>query len=517
MLLQRNSAFALFFVVLYGLLLAYLMPFHELWSDETEPWLLALHSNSYSELLYNKRFEGHPNLWYSILYVVTRFTDNLQALKVSQYFFAVGFVFLFLRYAPFSKVTRLLFCFGYYGLFEYGILSRLYALELFTMFLLCAFYQRRFSHWYLYIGLLALNAQTHLFGLYFSGILGLLLFAEAYKGWDNITGWQKIGAGKFGLGFLLWLVGCGFSFWSITHYLGLGHSLMWDPYKIQQAATRIWQAFFPVPDMTFHFWNTSYLKTRQEIILSFILVLFFIYSLRPYRLLICLLLLFAALFHFFAFKYELYLRHHAHFFLYAVALFWLGSTYYKASSGPPSSRFFFSIPGGKARLFSFLLLLATVSQFLTGLYAVSMDYRYSFSPGKDVAAFLKANYPDYLLASSDEFNASTVGAYLKKPIYNLVRGRFRTFFGFDEESHNTLTPFQNLQWAQALAQKQQQPVILISSSYLPLEFTPYPVKHLKSFEREYILLFDKHIYLYQINPLPVAPTEFVAGNPATLR
>ncbi|WP_210466255.1 hypothetical protein [Rufibacter roseolus] len=446
--------------------------------------------------------------------MVTRFTHNLQALKVSQFIFAVGFVFVFLRYAPFHRVIKVLFCFGYYGLFEYGVLSRLYALELFTMFLVCALYPKRFTHWFLYLVLLAVNAQTHLFGLYFSGVMGLLLFTEALGFWKNVPFREKISHKKLAAGILIWTLGCGVSFWSITHFLGFGQPHILDPYKIQQASTRIWQSFFPVPEFTFHFWNTSYLKTRYEIPLSILLVLLFIYSLKSSRLLVSLFLMYAALFYFFAFKFELYLRHHAHFFLFTMAMFWVSASY---NHYPPSIEVknLFSFKN-RTQLFSGILLLAVVAQALTGLYAVSMDYRYSFHPAKDVAAFLQKNYPNQFLASTDDFHASTIGAYMERPIFNLSRGEMRTFFDFDDAASNYLTPFQNLQWAQALAQKKKTTILIISSKKIATEFSPYSVKLIKSFEYNYILLFDKHTYLYLMEPNYLQKPYLVAGTPVAL-
>ncbi|WP_157593160.1 hypothetical protein [Rufibacter tibetensis] len=255
------------FTLLYGLVLAFLMRHHELWFDETEPWLLALYSDSYSELLYNKGFEGHPNLWYSLLFVITRFTRELWTLQAAQFSFAIGFVYVFLRYAPFHWFIRLLFCFGYYGLFEYGVISRLYALELFTTFLLCTLYPTRFRNWYWYIFLLGVNAQTHLFGLFFSGVLGLLLFAEATGLFKTTSDVLKPSTRDVAIGFAVWALCCAFSFWSITYYLKIGTPFI-DPYMIQQAGTRVWQAFIPIPEFTFHFWNTSLLRTAFEIPLS---------------------------------------------------------------------------------------------------------------------------------------------------------------------------------------------------------------------------------------------------------
>ncbi|HZE76598.1 MAG TPA: hypothetical protein VE091_14900, partial [Gemmatimonadales bacterium] len=41
------------------------MASHELWRDEAQPWLVALHSGSLLELFRHIKYEGHPGLWYT--------------------------------------------------------------------------------------------------------------------------------------------------------------------------------------------------------------------------------------------------------------------------------------------------------------------------------------------------------------------------------------------------------------------------------------------------------------------
>ncbi|MGV3540085.1 MAG: hypothetical protein ACO1OQ_09750, partial [Rufibacter sp.] len=274
-LLQRDGAFAIVFTLLYALFLGWFMQFHELWFDETMPWLLALYSKTYPELLQNKIYEGHPNLWYSLLYVITRFTQNLQALKASQFVFAVGFVFVFLRYAPFHWAIRLLFCFGYYGLFEYGVISRLYAMELLTLFSVCALYPKRFSHWYLYLLVLCLCAHTHLFGLMFCGVMGLLLFSEAFGFWKNVPHRLDIPLRKRWIGLLLWALNCLLSVWSMARP---GEFLNGN--VTFRASTRIWQAFFPIPQFNVQFWNSSLFHEAYEVAFSILIFGLLVYSLR---------------------------------------------------------------------------------------------------------------------------------------------------------------------------------------------------------------------------------------------
>ncbi|WP_205504105.1 hypothetical protein [Rufibacter psychrotolerans] len=494
---------ASFFTLIYALLLARLMPYHELWFDETEPWLLALYSNSYAELLQNKVYEGHPNLWYSLLFVITRFTQDLKALQVGQFAFAVGFVFVFLRWAPFNWLLKLLFCFGYYGLFEYGLISRLYAMELLTTFLVCAMYPKRFSRWYLYIFVLLLNAHTHLFGLFFSGLMGLLLFAEARGGWKDTPPQSQVGRTKLYLGTAIWALGCLLALWSIARPAEAGQLML-----NLRAATRPWQAFFPIPHFFINFWN-SYILTptllgyAMEALLSGAIILFVLACFRvERRLFLPFLALLMLLSLFFAFKYMGSLRHFGHYFLFTVAFTWLLS-YYRDSSGENVRAF---------QRLQALLLAATVVQFGVGVYAIGMDLKYPFHQAKETAAFLKERVPaSNLIALEDDILLSAIVAYYGQPLLYVPELKPSSFFQPGSPEENELTLYQILDWTRALAQKENRRVILVSSQEADLGWYPYPVKLYARFDQPSITAHT--FYLYQVDPTPLPKLEFVAGTP----
>ncbi|WP_210466256.1 hypothetical protein [Rufibacter roseolus] len=501
--LSRNWSFATFFTLLYALLLAWLIQYHELWFDETEPWLLALYSDSYAELLQNKVYEGHPNLWYSLLFIVTRFTHDLLALQTAQLVFAVGFVFVFLRYAPFHWLLRVLFCFGYYGLFEYGTISRLYALELFTTFLICTLYTKRFSHWYLFLLVLVLNAQTHLFGLFFTGVLGLLLFSEAFGFWKDAQQLPAIPPLKKWMGLGLWAAGSLYSLYSIIRP-SEGELVMLN----LRSVTRPWQAFFPIPHFFVDFWN-SYILTPTllgyacEAILSVAIVTFVLRCFLPVkRLFLPLLGLFVLLAVFFAFKYMGSIRHFGHYFVFTLAFGWQLS-YYQDTSALALISF---------KRLQQLLFLATFIQFGVGIHAVATDIRHPFHPAKQTAAYLKAKVPSTdLIALEDDIILSSVVAYYGKPILYLPTLTPSTFFQPDTPEENELTLYQLLDWAQALAQKENRRVVLVSSQEIDLNWYPYPVKLLSWLEEPNIT--HHFFYLYQIGPAPFPKADFVAGTP----
>src|SRR5262245_23080088 len=99
---------AYFLVALVGMLN------HEMWRDEFQAWLVARDSHSLSELVANNKYEGHPLLWYIVLYGLTAITTNPLALQWLNLAFGTAAVYLFCRYSNFSTLQKILFACGYY-------------------------------------------------------------------------------------------------------------------------------------------------------------------------------------------------------------------------------------------------------------------------------------------------------------------------------------------------------------------------------------------------------------------
>ena len=99
----------------------------EMWGDEIHSWNIAKGSAGYLDLIHNTRYEGHPPVWYTILWTISKFTHNLAYVQMVHWFIAslsMSCTFFFTN-AVFSRV---LIPFGYYFLYEYSVLSRNYAI-----------------------------------------------------------------------------------------------------------------------------------------------------------------------------------------------------------------------------------------------------------------------------------------------------------------------------------------------------------------------------------------------------
>lgn len=160
----RSRADAGFRVALIGVYLALIFHAgvdHAMWRDEAQAWLIARDASGLGGLLDNLRYEGHPALWYAVLFVLTRFGDDPN-LMLALNFVVMGCAAALVVWSmPLHIWERILFPFGLFMLFEYGVKARSYGLGLLLMVLLClAWPVRRRRPWLLAL-LLALVANVH--------------------------------------------------------------------------------------------------------------------------------------------------------------------------------------------------------------------------------------------------------------------------------------------------------------------------------------------------------------------
>ncbi|MES1249159.1 MAG: hypothetical protein ABUL46_00670, partial [Chitinophaga rupis] len=110
MALRNKTLWAIFLV--YMLVSGYTMAHHEPWGDEVHSWNIAKASHSYSQLLANKRYEGHPPAWYTLLWVLSKFTHQVRYIQVMHGLIAAVIAWLILFKAPFAPLTKVLLPFG---------------------------------------------------------------------------------------------------------------------------------------------------------------------------------------------------------------------------------------------------------------------------------------------------------------------------------------------------------------------------------------------------------------------
>lgn len=101
---------------------------HEMWRDELQSWGLVRSSATPFDVITNLRHEGHPPLWYLVLWPITRVTRSVFGLQVVAFVVGSSAAWITLRKMPVSLVMRAAIVFSYFPLFEMGTISRSYSL-----------------------------------------------------------------------------------------------------------------------------------------------------------------------------------------------------------------------------------------------------------------------------------------------------------------------------------------------------------------------------------------------------
>ncbi len=157
---------------------------HEPWRDEVAALSIARHAGSLRELAAPLAFEGHPILWYLVLWVGWHLVGQTWILKAASIGSAIGAIFLVNR-SPLPWWVRLLFTFSFFPLYQYSVISRGYGLEMLVLFAFCALFPRRREHPLALAVVLALLANTEAFGVIMTiAAVGMLAVDALMTGGD---------------------------------------------------------------------------------------------------------------------------------------------------------------------------------------------------------------------------------------------------------------------------------------------------------------------------------------------
>ena len=166
---------------------------HEMWLDEAQAWVI-LRDAPLSELPRIFHIEGHPPLWYAVLYPFVKLGFPAEyAPLISWLPMAAGAAVLLFKVKlpqPLKYVMLASSGFLYYN----SVMLRVYSLIPLLLFLILWIYPRRREHGILYGLLIALLANTHIFICGIVGMLGIFMLADLFSQWKDSS--PKENAGK---------------------------------------------------------------------------------------------------------------------------------------------------------------------------------------------------------------------------------------------------------------------------------------------------------------------------------
>jgi hypothetical protein len=150
---------------------------HEPWRDEAQSWMLTRDYGilfMFDSISYN----GHPLLWHLILHPFARLGFPYATMFITHICLAAAAVFLLLKYAPFSRLTKVFFIFSYFMSYEYSVIARNYCISILLLFAIASFYRFRFDRPFTFALLIILLVNSNVHSLFIGSSLIFIYFLE---------------------------------------------------------------------------------------------------------------------------------------------------------------------------------------------------------------------------------------------------------------------------------------------------------------------------------------------------
>ncbi|MFZ4401271.1 MAG: hypothetical protein ACOYO1_14630 [Bacteroidales bacterium] len=448
---------------IYVLINCFMLFFHEPWRDEMQAFSHAKTSNSITDLFYSTRYEGHPSLWFLMLFLYTRISTSIFILQFLHLIIMFSGVYVLLRYSTIKMLQKILIVFGYYFIFEYSLLFRNYSIGITLLFITCVFIEKRkilFSAILIFIVL-----QTNVYSFFLGISLWLICFIPFYK----------LSARNAIIGTLIIFIGIFFFVLNVLPPNDSGYAVGYQIklWPILSTFINIWKSFILIPKFDIHFWNSNileYLPEKNNILImriaSVFLFLFILFILRKSNraiiyFIVCILLLTA----FSGIKFDGYLRHNGHIFISFIIALWIKEIFpnkvllFKDISFLKRCNEQFYIKRESNYFLNILLLIHVFCGFVAYYY----EYHYSFSKAKEVATYLKVNkMTDYQIIGHSDFSVSTIASMLNRKVYYPTSKDSSTFIVWNNKRNENVSEEQLLQ---ILSQKRKEnnQVLLITS------------------------------------------------------
>jgi hypothetical protein len=144
---------------------------HELGRDEVRAFSLARAATSPLDLYGLTKYEGHPVLWYLILYVGRLIVHTPVVLPIISIVIAFAAVTTFVFLSPFPFWIRYLFIFSALPFYEYSVIPRNYGISMLLLFVGAVLYRKRAKHPLSLAFVLALLANTNVHSAIFAGLI----------------------------------------------------------------------------------------------------------------------------------------------------------------------------------------------------------------------------------------------------------------------------------------------------------------------------------------------------------
>ena len=497
---------------------------HEMWRDELEAWLIAKDSISIPEMLNNLKYTGHPALWYLCLHFISKVTTNPLVIQLFNLIVITAALFIFIYYSPFNYLQKTLFCFSYFPLYEYGIISRSYSLEMLLIFSFCALFCQKKHNYILLTIVLLLLPHTNIYGLILGFIFAAIFFwtavAKAIYNQKDSSEWRRIGI-ALSLSLTTYLISLSAAIIQITppadaKRIGRSASANSGLFQFIQSSeaviTGIWRSYVPIPNFSLeNSWGTNILA--ENIFLpeianidlgSFLsavmsLVLFAIFTVifaRNYKALFT-YVAGNALIIAFNLKYKLPdIRHNGHLFILLIVCFWIFLSEAQTNYAKNRPRVLKALSSQQNLLLTIILCI----QLYAGIKMYAVDLGRVFSNSQNVARYIKNNQLEQSTIVGSRYRiVFPLSAWLDRPIYYPEIRKFGTFTVWTSKSvpGNTYISQQEILQEAAKLKRENENLLLVLDKKLGNIDTSLNPKLLASYEDA--IVDRENYFIYSID------------------
>lgn len=475
-----------------------------LWRDELNAFAITWASPTFSSLVQHIHYEGHPWLWYVLLWLISRVTESVLALKLLQAVIATAILLLVAFRSPFRTWEKALILAGYFFVFEYTVVIRMYGVLLLLLLLYLGERARRPQNPVLAATLLGLMASTDSLGI----ILSIALVLE-YAFALRLHRLPESRPRRLPLAAAVYAFLAGLAVWSARP----AHDISWrttgKTFAHARSLSHLYMAFlhytvlpfFPVksPRSGF-FWNPEFPRGGPAYAVPMLLIVGMLYfSFRRYPSLLALLgvtiLAGTALGHLIYPGSE---RHFGVVFLAFLSALWI------VRAATPAERLPYPV--------NLLLGISAVSS----LWAVAGSFHRPFSYNKAAASWILDNHLDHMpLVGEEDTSVVGVAEYMHRPIYMIECAcvdRFLLFAARRDRYTNADAP-QRILEAERFYQDQPLLFVIVHPMHVDeqaaLEQEGFRIQPLAQFSGAEEIA--ENFYFYRLELVPSASP--VTGNP----
>lgn len=423
--------------IVWGIIALYFSYNHVIWRDEMRALSIAIDSKSLYELIFKKLHnEGHPILWYVLLYI---FYNTIKATWTLKFLaLLIGFInsFLIIFKTRFPFYIKFLIIFSSFFFFEYTIKSRNYGISITFILLMYLTYLKEYS-FKDYIILLLYGiflSQTNIIGLFIS-VLFILLYIYEKK---------RIPFHSYILAFLI--LSIILSLFYFTTKIDLNSAFYYNKYELINKITDFQSISLLFPFFLFK----SFIGEMNIIGISICLtiVFFILYSLRKSKAILITIYLLLILTEFVTLHiYSLFPRH------IGLVLFFYILLYFKSSNNIEEENIL------KKHISTPLILLLVF--FFVNLFQMYENYSIPHSSSEKLANYIKTNhYEKLVLIGERDFFTEAIPYYSNLEIYIPREKKFSKYTHFTKENNDTLKLSQIYHFSDSI----KQPILFLFDS-----------------------------------------------------